>query len=44
MNTAQVDPTKPDLRNFPNFSKAKAIFCTLKEGMTQKYVHDQYLL
>lgn len=36
MNTAQIDPIKPDLRKFPNFSKAKPIFCTLKEGMNFK--------
>lgn len=36
MNTAQIDPIKPDLKKFPNFSKAKAILCTLKEGMNFK--------
>jgi len=31
-NTAQVDPTKPDLSRFPNFSQAKPMFCKLNEG------------
>jgi lysine-specific demethylase 8 len=32
-NTAQVNPVKPDLNKFPNFSQAKAMLCTLNEGM-----------
>lgn len=32
MNTAQVDPVKPDLSQFPNFFQAKAMLCTLNEG------------
>lgn len=31
-NTAQVDPVKPDLSQFPNFSQVKATHCTLNEG------------
>lgn len=33
MNTAKVDPVNPDLDKFPNFSEAKAMLCTLNEGM-----------
>jgi len=33
MNTAQVDPAKPDLNKFPDFSQAKAMLCTLNEGI-----------
>lgn len=39
MNTAQVDPIKADFSKFPNFSKAKALFCTLKEGMSLKNMY-----
>ncbi|XP_015379377.1 PREDICTED: lysine-specific demethylase 8 [Diuraphis noxia] len=31
-NTAQVDPVKPDLCQFPNFSQVKATHCILNEG------------
>ncbi|XP_050428165.1 bifunctional peptidase and arginyl-hydroxylase JMJD5-like isoform X2 [Adelges cooleyi] len=32
MNTAQVDPIKPDLSKYPKFSLAEAKHCTLHEG------------
>jgi len=35
-NTAQVDPVKPDLCQFPNFSQVKAAHCILNEGMHKK--------
>jgi len=35
-NTAQVDPVKPDLNQFPKFSHAKPVFCELNEGI---YLH-----
>lgn len=33
MNTAQVDPIKPDLSKYPKFSLAEAKHCTLHEGL-----------
>lgn len=45
MNTAQVDPVKPDLCKFPNFSQAKAMICTLNKGMNtynSYYFEDVY--
>lgn len=36
MNTAQVNPVKPDLSKFPNFPQAKATLCTLNEGTNKK--------
>ncbi|VVC33352.1 JmjC domain [Cinara cedri] len=32
MNTAQVNPIKPDLSKFSNFPQAKATLCTLNKG------------
>lgn len=31
-NTSRVDPTKPDLRTYPEFSKAHMLKCLLKPG------------
>lgn len=38
MNTAQVDPVKPDLNQFPNFVQAKPVFCNLNEGMYLEFI------
>lgn len=42
MNTAQVDPIKPDFSKFPKFSEANAMLCTLTEGMNFKNIFIGY--
>lgn len=32
INTAQVDPLKPDYKKFPNFEKASGLMCFLNAG------------